>query len=190
MKIFLTMLASLVAAVLFAAFMLPANQRSVHGKIVPAEDGALLASSAGPGSGGAASVNAIARPTSGQKAVGEKQTPDLGAPEETKSATLERINEAMTTYSAEGLPTLKAYLSNSDPEIRAAALEAIIQLAVPEGAQVLREAAKSAKTAREQIEMLEGAEFLELPRLPVGELKKLIQSGAIRVPQQLPGAGD
>lgn len=96
-----------------------------------------------------------------------------------------QINEAMTTYSEEGLPVLKPYLTHSDPEIRDAAVEAVVQLAVPAGAEVLRDAARKASTSEEQIRMLQGAEFLELPRLPLDELKKLIDSGAVQAPDQL-----
>jgi len=186
MKVFLLILAGLVVAVLFIAFLLPTSQKSTDNKIMSMESAALLAPSAVPAHVNRSPASATAQSASGQKVLGETAPQDLGTSEDAKAATLETINEAMTTYSAEGLPVLRPYLKNPDPEIRAAALEAIVQLGVPEGAQVLREAANSAKTTREQIEMLQGAEFLELPRLPVGELKKLIQSGAIRIPQQLP----
>ena len=85
----------------------------------------------------------------------------------------------MVTYSEEGLPVLKAYLTNSDPEVRLAAIEAIKQLAVPSGAEVLQAAVKNAKTAEEAKEMLVAAEFLKLPRLPISELKRLIKEGKI-----------
>ena len=85
----------------------------------------------------------------------------------------------MVTYSKEGLPTLVPYLTNSDPEIRSAAIEAIKQLAVPVAAPVLRSAAKNASSPQEEIEMLEAADFLELPRLPLDELKKLMEQGSV-----------
>jgi hypothetical protein len=92
---------------------------------------------------------------------------------------LGRIHEAMVTYSEEGLPVLEPYLTNSDPEIRSAAIEAIKQLAVPVAAPVLRSAAKNASSPQEEIEMLEAADFLELPRLPLDELKKLMEQGSV-----------
>jgi hypothetical protein len=88
----------------------------------------------------------------------------------------------MTTYSEEGLPVLEPYLSHADPEIRAAATEAIIQLAVPAGAGVLRKAAKNSRNTEEQIQLLQGADFLELPRMPLDELKKLMQNGVVPGP--------
>lgn len=97
-----------------------------------------------------------------------------------------RINEAMTTYSEEGLPVLTPYLAHSDPEIRDAAVEAIVQLAVPSGAEVLRNAARKAATSEEQIRMLQGAEFLELPRLPLDQLKKMIDDGTVQLPNPAP----
>jgi hypothetical protein len=96
-----------------------------------------------------------------------------------KGQDLDRVHDAMVTYSEEGLPVLKAYLTNSDPEVRLAAIEAIEQLAVPSGAEVLQAAAKNAKTAEEAKEMLAAAEFLKLPRLPISELKRLIKEGKI-----------
>ena len=99
-----------------------------------------------------------------------------------KQENLDVIWQAMSTFSEEGLPVLKPYLSNPDPEIRSAAVEAIKQLAVPAGAEVLRTAAKNAETTREQIEMLEAAEFLELPRLPVSVLKELMETGKLKLP--------
>lgn len=105
---------------------------------------------------------------------------------ETKDDIFIRINEAMTTYSEEGLPVLKPYLTHSDPEIRDAAVEAIVQLAVPTGAEVLRDAARKAATSEEQIRMLQGAEFLELPRLPLDQLKKMMDDGTVQLPNPTP----
>ena len=101
---------------------------------------------------------------------------------ETKAQTLELIDAAMSTYSDEGLPALKSYLSHSDPDIRSATVEALKQLAVPQAADALRQAAKSARNDRERISMLEAAEFLELPRLPLSEVKKLLRDGTISMP--------
>lgn len=104
---------------------------------------------------------------------------------EARDDTFIRINEAMATYSEEGLPVLKPYLAHSDPEIRDVAVEAIVQLAVPTGAEVLRNAARKAPTPEERIRMLQAAEFLELPRLPLEQLKKLIERGEVQLPDQV-----
>ncbi len=106
----------------------------------------------------------------------------LAAKPEDKEQTLLLIENAMTTYSEEGLPVLEPYLSHADPEIRAAAAEAIIQLAVPAGAGVLRKAAKNSRNPEEQIKLLQGADFLELPRMPLDELKRLMEKKAVPSP--------
>lgn len=98
---------------------------------------------------------------------------------ETKEQALGTIDAAMSTYSEEGLPILTPYLGHEDPDIRSATIEAMKQLAVPEAAKVLRRAAKSAKNDRERIDMLQAAEFLELPRLPLSEVRKLLKVDAI-----------
>lgn len=98
----------------------------------------------------------------------------------------QEIEDAMTTYSEEGLPVLKPYLSHPDPEIREAAVEAIVQLAVPSGAAVLKDAARRARSTEEQIRMLEGAEFLELPRLPLDKLRTMIESGEVQARVPIP----
>lgn len=100
----------------------------------------------------------------------------------TKDQDLERIHDAMTTYSEEGLPVLKSYLTNSDTEIRMEAIEAIKQLAVPAGADVLLAAARGARTPEEADEMVDAAEFLKLPRLSVDEVKKLLKAGQLAPP--------
>jgi len=82
-----------------------------------------------------------------------------------KEQTLETIQEAMTTYSAEGVPTLQPMLSNPDPEIRFAAMEAMKQLSVPEAAAALRAAANTRTDPEERKAMLDAAEFAELPSL-------------------------
>jgi hypothetical protein len=97
---------------------------------------------------------------------------------------LGRIHDAMVTYSEEGLPVLEGYLANSDKEVRLAAIEAIKQLSVPAGADVLLAAAKKAKTPEEIKEMMEAAEFLKLPRLPAEEVRKLFNDGKLSPPQE------
>jgi hypothetical protein len=75
----------------------------------------------------------------------------------------QEILEAMTLYSREGLPPLVAYLRHHDPEIVALAIEAIVQLGQPEGAEVLRSAARRTSDQMLMQEMLDAADFLELP---------------------------
>lgn len=101
-----------------------------------------------------------------------------------KEKSLEKIHEAMVTYSEEGLPVIKPYLSHPDSEVRVAAIDAVINLAVPAGADVLRQASKTARNSEEQIKMIQGADFLELPRIPLDLLKQIVeQRAAARTPQ-------
>lgn len=97
---------------------------------------------------------------------------------EEKRKQLDEIQAAMVTYSAESLPVLKPYLSSPDPQVRAAAIDAVVQLAAPEGADLLRGAAKSAKSPEEQEKLLQAASYLELPRFPVEEFLNTETRGA------------
>jgi HEAT repeat protein len=82
-----------------------------------------------------------------------------------KEQTLQVIHDAMTTYSAEGVPILQPLLANPDPEIRGEAVEAMKQLGVPEAVAALRTAAKANKNPEERQAMLEAAAWAELPPL-------------------------
>jgi hypothetical protein len=74
------------------------------------------------------------------------------------------INEAVVTYSAEGIKVIRPYLTDSDPEIRESALNGMIQLGVPEAAKALREVSKqSSLKAKERLKLLEAADFIDLP---------------------------
>ena len=84
-----------------------------------------------------------------------------------REKTLERIREATVTYSEEGLVVLRPLLMSKDPEIRAAAVEGIVQLGVGGGAAVLRDAAARSTNAEERKTLLESAAFIELPAYPV-----------------------
>jgi hypothetical protein len=80
---------------------------------------------------------------------------------------LGKIDDAIVTYSPEGVGVIAPYLSSGDPEIRAAAIEGLKQLDEPEGAKVLRRAAGSSTNPRDKKELLEAAEFIELPPVQV-----------------------
>ena len=84
-----------------------------------------------------------------------------------REKTLERIHEATVTYSEEGLAALSPLLMSKDPEIRAAAVEGIVQLGVAGGAAVLRDAASRSTIAEDRKTMLDSAAFIELPPYPV-----------------------
>jgi HEAT repeat protein len=76
---------------------------------------------------------------------------------------MDRIQEAIATYSAEGVPILKPLLLSPDLEIREQAIEGMKQLDAPEAAAALREAAKKVTDPRDRQAMLEAADFVDLP---------------------------
>jgi hypothetical protein len=80
-----------------------------------------------------------------------------------KQAVMDRIQEAISTYSAEGVPVLKPLLTSPDLEIREHAIEAMKQLDAPEAAAALREVANKTTDPRDRQAMLEAADFVDLP---------------------------
>jgi hypothetical protein len=80
-----------------------------------------------------------------------------------KQVIMDKIQEAMSTYSAEGVPILKTYLTSPDIEIREYAIEAMKQIDAPEAAAALREAFKKTTDPRDRQAMLEAADFVDLP---------------------------
>jgi len=87
------------------------------------------------------------------------------AQEAATEQTLSVIHDAMTTWSEEGVPVIQPYLSSPDKQIRAAAIESMKQLGVPEAAAALRAAAKKTTNPDERKAMLDAAEFAESPPL-------------------------
>jgi hypothetical protein len=81
----------------------------------------------------------------------------------TKEKIIEVIEEATVSYSASELPKIQPYLLHSDPEIRAAALEGMIQLGDAAAAPLLRAAAQLATSPEEADALREAAAFVELP---------------------------
>lgn len=79
----------------------------------------------------------------------------------------ESIETAATSYDPAQLPLIRPYLTHSDPEVRAAALNGVVTLGDAAGAPLLREAAKQAANSQEAIELLSKADYLELPSAPI-----------------------
>ena len=77
-------------------------------------------------------------------------------------AAQEAITSLAVTYDAASVPALARYLSHSDPEIRAAARDGLVQLGERAAIPFLEAAAKTAP-ADEAKELREAAEFLALP---------------------------
>jgi hypothetical protein len=88
-----------------------------------------------------------------------KLVPD-NAPQE---ALLEAINDVAITYDPVELPKIKPYLLHPDPEVRKAALDGMVVLGDAAAAPLLRDAARQVASSKEAIEMMQAAEFLELP---------------------------
>lgn len=90
------------------------------------------------------------------------------------SAMRDRIEEAMVTYSEEGLAVLAPMLSHPNARVRAEAADAITQMDVPGGAAVLREAAAKATSAAERRRLEEAADFCDLPTISAEDLRQLV----------------
>jgi hypothetical protein len=92
------------------------------------------------------------------------QAPVAASPQE---VVLTKIDDAIVTYSPEGVDIIAPYLASKDPEIRAAAIEGLKQLGEPEGAARLREVARGITNQRDRKELLDAADFIELPPVEV-----------------------
>lgn len=101
---------------------------------------------------------------------GVKQTLTGEAAEQARALAIEKMQEASTTYDAAQLPVIQPYLVSPDPELRAAAVDAMIVLGDASAGRMIREAAKSMTSADEAKKMEKAADYVELP--PV-DLKKL-----------------
>ncbi len=75
------------------------------------------------------------------------------------------INEAMSTYAAQSVPTIQPYLLNPKPEIRDEAIEAMKQIDAPEAAAALRNAAQQTTDKDLRASLEEAAEFVEAPSI-------------------------
>ena len=96
---------------------------------------------------------------------------------------LEAINDVAITYDPVELPKIKPYLLHSDPEVRKAALDGMVVLGDAAAAPLLRDAARQVASSKEAIEMMQAAEYLELPSA-TGLIKK-----GIAKPQSSPRKG-
>lgn len=83
---------------------------------------------------------------------------------DSREAILVKIQDAMATYSDEGVVVVEPLLFSPDLEIRESAIEAMKQIATPGAAKSLRRAAnKPAISPMDKKNFLEAAEFIELP---------------------------
>ena len=90
---------------------------------------------------------------------------------EAKEKIIAEIDDATVLYSTAGLPKIQPYLLHADPEIRAAAIDGMVNLGETGGAALLRAASQLAPTAEDAAAMREAAAYLDLPP---GQLPKLV----------------
>lgn len=82
---------------------------------------------------------------------------------ETKPQIFEVIHDAAVSYDAKELSKIQPYLLHADPEIRAAALQGMIDLGDAAAGPLLRAAAPLAPSPAEAKALREAADFVELP---------------------------
>ena len=85
---------------------------------------------------------------------------------EALSSARERIDALVVTYAKESLPALSSYLTHQDPAVREAARDGFLQMGLTEGAAYLRAAADQIRDPREAVQLLDAADFLDLPSVP------------------------
>ena len=95
------------------------------------------------------------------------ETQDLPSPPEItpaeKEVVLADLNRAACTYEASSLPKIEPYLYSKDKELREAALNDIVILGDAAGAPLLRKAAEQSQDPNEAAELMNKANYLELP---------------------------
>jgi hypothetical protein len=98
-----------------------------------------------------------------KEAVAAAMAADTAMDSQAKEAVLSVIEDASTTYDVSGLTVLGPLLAHSDPDVREATVEGIVQLGDAAGAKTLRDAAKGTSDPKLKDRMLKAAQFLELP---------------------------
>lgn len=122
-----------------------------------------------PGARNPQAANAPARRIPGPSASPEAERPrvssrkdPVGSPEE-REAAMDRIQEAVVTYSPEAVKSIAPLLLDPDPELRASARDGLINLGERDAIGPLRLAAKKLDDPTEAKACLDAADFLELP---------------------------
>jgi hypothetical protein len=80
-----------------------------------------------------------------------------------KEAAIEMIQDAATTYDPAQLAVIRPYLTSVDPELRAAAVDAMIVLGDASAGAMLRLAAAGNPSGEEAAAMMKAADYVELP---------------------------
>ena len=105
---------------------------------------------------------ATATETASPAALDEATPPD----EEITRAAQERIDALVVTYAKESLPALAVFLTHREPAVREAARDGFLQMGLTEGAAHLRAASDQIRDPREAVQLLDAADFLDLPAVP------------------------
>jgi len=100
----------------------------------------------------------------------------------TRDAAIEKMHDAAVTYDPAELPVIRPHLENPDPELRAAAVEAMIILGDSSAGPMLREAALKLTAPEEILKMQQAADYIELPP---ANLKKISEIMKIRESQKM-----
>jgi hypothetical protein len=90
----------------------------------------------------------------------------------------DQIEEAMTTWSEEGLAVLEPLLSHPSARVRAETVDAIIQMDLPAASPMLRAAARRASSAAERRRLEQAADFNDLPSVSSEQLRQIMAPAA------------
>lgn len=90
---------------------------------------------------------------------------------------IEVLQQLAMNSDADSLNAILAELTNSSPDIRAAAREAAVQFGNVSAVPSLRQAAAQMEDLDEKVALLEAAKYLELPSFPVTSSTNLHPSG-------------
>lgn len=92
-----------------------------------------------------------------------------------REAAIEKMDDASTSYDPAQLPIIQPYLESSDPKLREAAIDAMINLGDAAAAPMLRDAAAKLKSDLEAKKMNEAADYLELPSANFKEISEMFK---------------
>ena len=92
-----------------------------------------------------------------------------------REAAIEKMDEASTSYDPAELPIIQPYLESSDPELREAAVDAMINLGDASAGPMLREAARKLDSDLEAEKMTDAADYVELPPANFKEISKMFK---------------
>jgi len=96
----------------------------------------------------------------------------------------DQIEEAMATWSEEGLAVLEPLLSHPSARVRAETVDAIIQMDLPSASPMLRAAARRASSAAERRRLEQAADFNDLPSVSSEQLRQIMAPAAKTPPAE------